>query len=83
MNKIQFWNLKNYIRSLCLDSVKELCNNVGLNEYETSLLIHINRNDTRVHTAMTLGVCESKITKDTRKIFLKINDYLKRNNLET
>lgn len=63
---------------MCLDSVKELAHNVGLNEYETSLLIHINKNDTRVHTSISLGVCESKVTKDTRKTFLKLQDYLKR-----
>ena len=78
MNRIQFFELKSYIRSMCLDSVKELAHNVGLNEYETSLLVHINKNDTRVCTSMNLGVCESKVTKDTRKTFLKLQDYLKR-----
>lgn len=78
MNKMQFFELKSYIRSMCLDSVKELAHNVGLNEYETSLLIHINQNNTRVHTSISLGVCESKVTKDTRKTFLKLQDYLKR-----
>lgn len=78
MNRIQFFELKSYIRSMCLDSVKELAHNVGLNEYETSLLIHINKNDTRVCTSLDLGFCEAKITRDTRKTFIKIQDYLKR-----
>lgn len=82
MNRIQFWNVKRYIRSLCLDSVKELAHHVGLNEYETSLLIHINKNDTRVCTSLDLGFCEAKITRDTRKMFLKLNDYFERNGIQ-
>ena len=78
MDKQQYLILKKHIRSLCVDSVKELASKVGLTAYETSLLVHINKNNTRIYTAIDLGVCESKVTKDTRKIFLKINDYLKR-----
>ena len=78
MNRVQYFELKRYIRTLCTDSVIDLATNVGLNSYETTLLLHINKNNTRVHAALDLGVCESKVTKDTRKIFLKINDYLKR-----
>lgn len=78
MNRTQLFELKSYIRSMCLDSVKELAHNVGLNEYEESLLIHINKNNTRVCTSLDLGFCEAKITRDTRKTFIKILDYLKR-----
>ena len=74
--------LKKYIKTLCTDSVIDLATNVGLKHYEQSLLLHINKNDTRVHSFFFLVVFESKLTKDTRKIFLKINDYLKRNNLD-
>lgn len=82
MDRNDYFKLKKYIKTLCTDSVIDLATNVGLNPYEKSLLLHINKNDTRVHTSLDLGVCESKLTKDTRKIFLKINDYLKRNNLD-
>ena len=78
MNRRQYFELKRYIRTLCADSVIDLATNVGLNSYETTLLLHINKNNTRIHTSLDLGVCESKVTKDTRKIFLKLNDYLKR-----
>lgn len=78
MNRRQYFELKRYIRTLCVDSVIDLATNVGLNSYETTLLLHINKNDTRIHTSLDLGVCESKVTKDSRKIFLKLNDYLKR-----
>lgn len=78
MNRRQYFELKRYIRTLCVDSVIDLATNVGLNSYETTLLLHINKNNTRIHTSLDLGICESKVTKDSRKIFLKINDYLKR-----
>ena len=78
MDRRQYFELKRYIRTLCVDSVIDLATNVGLNSYETTILLHINKNNTRIHTSLDLGVCESKVTKDSRKIFLKINDYLKR-----
>lgn len=78
MNRRQYFELKKYIRTLCMDSVIDLATNVGLNSYETTLLLHIYKNDTRVHTSLDLGICESKVTRDSRKIFLKLQDYLKR-----
>ena len=82
MNRIDYFKLKKYIKTLCTDSVIDLATNVGLNTYEQSLLLHINKNDTRIHTSLDLGVCETKVTRDTQKTFLKIYDYLKRNNLD-
>ena len=78
MDRRQYFELKRYIRTLCMDSVIDLATNVGLNAYETTLLLHIYKNNTRIHTSLDLGVCESKVTRDSRKIFLKLNDYLKR-----
>lgn len=78
MKRIEYFKTKKYIKSLCKDSVIELCETVGLNEYETQLILHINRDSTRVHTAMSVGVCESKISKDNKKIMTKIFDHLKR-----
>ena len=70
MNKDEYSNIKKYIRSLCIDSVRELGTGVGLTDYEIKLLEHINRNDTRIYTGLSLGVCESKVSKDTKKIFV-------------
>ena len=78
MDRKYYFELKQYIRTLCVDSVIDLATNVGLNSYETTLLLHIYKNNTRVHTSLDLGVCESKVTRDARKIFSKLNDYLKR-----
>lgn len=78
MDRKNYHNIKRYIKTLCVDSIKELATNVGLTEYETKLLLCINKNDTRVHISLELGVSESKVTKDLRKMFIKINDYLKR-----
>lgn len=82
INKKDYILIKNYVKSLCLDNVKDLCNKVGLNEYETNLMVYTNQNETRVYAAMQLGVCESKVSKDRNKIFRRIKDYLKRNNIE-
>ena len=78
MDRKDYHRLKRYIKTLCIDNVKDLANNVGLTEYETKLLVYVNKNDTRVHMSLELGVCESKLTKDLRKIFVKVQDYLKR-----
>lgn len=73
-----YFETKHKIKGMCRDSVIELCNNVGLNEYETKLILHINKDSTRVHTAMDVGTCTSKISKDNKKIMTKIFDHLKR-----
>lgn len=82
MDRMDYFKLKKYIKTLCTDSVIDLATNVGLNTYEKSLLLHINKNNTRIHISLDLGVCESKVTKDSRKILTKILDYIKRNNLD-
>ena len=73
-----YFDIKHSIKSMCRDNVIDLCNNVGLNEYETKLIMHINRDSTRVYTAMDMGICQSKVSKDLRKIMTKIDDHLKR-----
>lgn len=73
-----YFDIKHNIKSMCRDNVVDLCNNVGLNEYETKLLLHINRDSTRVYTSMDMGVCQSKVSKDLRKVMTKVDDYLKR-----
>ena len=82
INKTDYLKIRKYLQSLCLDNIKELCTNVGLTEYETNLIIHTNRNETRTYSAMQLGVCESKISKDKNKAFKRIKDYLIKNNIQ-
>lgn len=73
-----YFNIKHNIKAMCKENVLELCEAVGLNEYETKLILHVSKDYTRVAMALNLGVCESKISKDLRKILTKINDHLKR-----
>lgn len=82
INKEDYHKIKRYIRSLCIDNVCDLATHVGLSEYETSLLQHINRNDTRTFISLKLNVSESKVSKDLRKVFTKVYDYLKRNDIQ-
>ena len=58
-----YFDIKHSIKSMCRDNVIDLCNNVGLNEYETKLMLHINKDSTRVYTAMDVGVCPLKSVK--------------------
>ena len=78
MTKKEYHKIKNYIKSICIDSVYDIANNAGLTKYETDLLVFVNRCDSRVAISIKVGACESKISKDLRKIFTKVNDYLKR-----
>ena len=73
-----YFDIKHSIKGMCRNNVLELCEAVGLNEYETKLIMHINRDSTRVYTAMDMGICQSKVSKDLRKIITKIDDHLKR-----
>lgn len=81
INKQDYLRMRRYIQTICLDTLKELCEKTGLNEYETLLMIYTNRNETRVYISMQLGVCESKISKDRNKIFKRLKDYMKRNDI--
>lgn len=73
-----YFDIKHSIKSMCKDNALELCEKVGLTEYETKLIMHVNHDSTRVSMAMDMGTCTSKISKDLRKIITKIDDHLKR-----
>ena len=70
--------VKKYVISLCKDDVLELSEKVGLNEYDTKLLLSLNRDESRVATCMKFGCCEKKYTKDLRRIMEKIFNHFKR-----
>lgn len=76
-----YFEIKHNIKSMCRDNVLELCEAVGLNEYETKLMVHMNKDSTRVHTSIDMGTCTSKISKDNKKVITKIYDYLKRQSI--
>ena len=82
MRKDEYLKIRKFMKSICLDNVLEICEVVGLTEYETNLMIHVNKNNTRVYSSLDLGICTSKFSKDCHKVFTKIRDYLKRNNIQ-
>lgn len=82
INRTEYHKIKKYIQSLCIENVYDLAQKTGLTDYQTTLLIHVNRFDTRTFISLKNNVSESKVSKDLRKIFTKVNDYLKRNNLD-
>lgn len=75
LTKQDFIKIKHQIKSMCLPNLLKLCNEVGLNEYETNLLTCINQDMSRVAISFKLGCSEWKISTDMRKIFTKIMDY--------
>lgn len=78
IKKKDYFNLKHNIRNMCYASAMDLCKEVGLNEYETRLITHINRDNTRTQMCLDIGCCPSKISKDLKRIFTKIDNHLKR-----
>lgn len=82
MRADEYLKVRRYIKTLCLDNVVEICERVGLDELDTKLVIHINKNYTRVHTALDLGMCESAVSKRKNKALTKVRDYLKKNNID-
>lgn len=82
MRANEYLRVRRYIKTLCLDNVIEICERVGLDELDTKLVIQTNKNLMRVHTALDLGMCESAVSKRKHKVFTKIRDYLKKNNID-
>jgi len=81
MTKQEYFAIKKYLASICYKSFIELCSNVGLNEYETSLAYAINQDKTRTAMCIKFGFCEATCTKELKKVLAKINDYRKKTNL--
>lgn len=81
MRTNEYLRVRRYIKTLCLDNVKELCEKVGLDEFDTNLVVHTNKDYTRVCTSIELGICESAVSKKKHKAFTKIRDYLRRNSI--
>ena len=74
--------IKKYIKTLCIDNLKDLCKNTGLSEYETKLIHEIYNDNTRIAISIKYHCCESKVYKDMRRAISKINDYMKRNKIK-
>lgn len=78
MTKQDYLLLKKYIISLCKDDVLELADKVGLNEYDTNLLLSLNKDESRIAACIRFGCCERKYTTDLRRIIGKIFNHFKR-----
>lgn len=73
--KQEFIKMKKEIKEMCLPNVIDLCEKVGLTEYEKSILICVNQNMSRVATAFKLSSSEWLISTTLRTILTKIKDY--------
>ena len=80
LSKGQYHDLKKELKSRCRPSIIFLCQELGLDDYESSLLMAFYSGMSRVEARFKLNICESKYTKDLKIILNKIADYLKRQN---
>ena len=71
IKRADYFKIKHDIREMCKDTALELCERVGLNEYETNLVIHINKDDTRVSTALNMARAPQKYQKTQSVLLLK------------
>jgi hypothetical protein len=78
MDKKDYLYTKRYIKSICYNSVVELCKDMHLCDYETNLLLYLNKDYTRTYSSLQLGVSDFKYTYDMKKVLSKVYDYLKR-----
>lgn len=80
LTKGQYHDLKKELKSRCRPNIVTLCEELELDEYESSLLMAFYSGMSRVETGFKLNIRESKYTKDLKIVLNKIADYLKRQN---
>ena len=78
MDKKNYLETKRYIKSICYNNVIDICKKMHLDEYETNLLLDLNKDYTRTNTSLRLGVSDFKYIYDLKKLISKVYDYLKR-----
>lgn len=78
MDKQKYLNYKKYIKTLSKPTIDELCNNVGLTDTDKQLLYHLSENKTGVYSCLNLGYSTWLYTHSLKRIFTRIDDYLKR-----
>lgn len=78
MTKEEYLNIKKYIKTLSRPTINDLCTSVGISESDKQLLYQLSENRTRTYTCINLGYSEWFYTESLKRIFVRINDYLKR-----
>lgn len=78
MSKEEYMKYKNYIKTLSKPSINELCDNVGIAEDDREILYQVGANRTKTYTCMQLGYSEWVYKETLRRLFIRIDDYLKR-----
>ena len=78
LSKDQYHELKRELKSRCKPSIVDLCKELDLDDYESSIIMAFYNGMSRVEVSFKLNICESKYTRDLKKILNKVADYLKR-----
>lgn len=78
MTKSEYMKCKNYIKTLSKPSITELCDNVGISEDDREILYQLSANRTKTYTCMQLGYSVWLYNQTLRRLFIRIDDYLKR-----
>ena len=80
LSKEQYHELKRELKSRCKPSIVSLCEELELNDYESTILMCFYNGMSRVEVTFKLHICESKYTHDLKLVLNKVSDYLKRQN---
>lgn len=75
MNKENYHKIKRQIKCLCKSNFLNLCNEVGLNDYEKDLLLSYYNGKTQVQTCIDMNISLNTYTNHLRIIINKIYDY--------
>ena len=75
LSKKEYLDLKHEVKNMCRKNVLLMISDMGLSEEESTLLLRIYDNDTKVAISLDMNITERALTKRTRKLFEKINDY--------
>ena len=78
LSKEQYHELKRDIKARCKPSIVSLCEELELNDYESTILMCFYNGMSRVEVTFKLHICESKYTHDLKFVLNKVADYLKR-----
>lgn len=75
LDKKTYLSMKRDIKCMCRNHVKNLCENMELDEFEKKILMNFYNGEKVQKTCMGLGISQPTYTTCMKIILSKINDY--------
>lgn len=76
VNYKDYIELKKIIKYECRPNIIDLCDKMGLNDFEKRLLLDFYDGKTRTESCFRFNICESTYTNKMRLLFTKIAKYI-------